>query len=195
MDFFAFDDEYVRRLRGGDRWTEEHYFRYFKLFLTLKLRGRGVAPGEVDDVIQEVHSRVFKELRGEGGPRDGHKFGAYVNSICNHVVQESARKQRDTRELEDVFPSEDDALRDLITRETETRVHRTLASLGERDAGILRSVFIQEGDKDDICRRFGVTRDYLRVLVHRALEKFRDEYDQPVKRIRDSDHYPAEKQR
>ena len=195
MDFFAFDDEYVRRLREGDRWTEEHYFRYFKLFLTLKLRGRGVAPGDIDDVIQEVHSRVFKELRGEGGPREGHKFGAYVNSICNHVVQESARKQRDTKELEDVFPSADDALRALITKETETRVHRTLDSLGPRDSGILRAVFIEEGDKEPICRRFGVTREYLRVLVHRALEKFRDEYDHPVKRIRDSGHYPVGKQR
>jgi RNA polymerase sigma-70 factor, ECF subfamily len=195
MDFFAFDDEYVRRLRGGDRWTEEHYFRYFKLFLTLKLRGRGVAPGDLDDVIQEVHSRVFKELRGEGGPREGHKFGAYVNSICNHVMQESARKQRDTRELEDIFSSPDDALRDIITKETEARVHRTLASLGQRDAGILRAVFIQQEDKDQICGRFGVTREYLRVLVHRALEKFRDEYDQPVKRFRDSGHYPLEKQR
>ena len=192
MDFFAFDDEYVRRLREGDRWTEEHYFRYFKLFLTLKLRGRGVAPGDVDDVIQEVHSRVFKELRGEGGPREGNKFGAYVNSICNHVVQESARKQRDTKELEDVFPNEDDALRDLITKETRERVHRTLTSLGKRDADILRAVFIHEGDKDEICRRFGVTREYLRVLVHRALEKFRDEYDGTMKRIRDSRHYPVE---
>lgn len=178
MDFFAFDDEYVRRLREGDRWTEEHYVRYFKLFLTLKLRGRGVPAGDVEDVIQEVHSRVFKELRGEGGgPRDGHRFGAYVNSTCNHVVQESARKQRDTRELEDVFRTDDDALRDLITSETRDRVHRTLASLGQRDAGILRAVYIQEADKDQICRRFHVTREYLRVLVYRALEKFRDEYD------------------
>lgn len=195
MDFFAFDDEYVRRLRGGDRWTEEHYFRYFKLFLTLKLRGRGVAPADVDDVIQEVHSRVFKELRGQGGPRDGHKFGAYVNSICNHVVQESARKQRDTKELEDVFPAEDDALKDLITKETRQRVHRTLASLGQRDSGILRAVFIHEGDKDRICSKFNVTREYLRVLVHRALEKFRDEYDGTMKRIGDSRHYPVEHQR
>jgi RNA polymerase sigma-70 factor, ECF subfamily len=177
MELFAFDDDYVRRLREGDRWMEEHYFRYFNLFLTLKLRGRGVAAADVDDVIQEVHSRVFKELHGDGGPRDGHKFGAYVNSICNHVVQELGRKQRDTKDLEDVFPSDDDALRDLITKETEKRVHDTLDHVGKRDSDVLRAVFIQEVDKNTICRRFGVTREYLRVLVYRALEKFRAQYD------------------
>lgn len=180
MDFFAFDDDYVRRLREGDRWMEEHYFRYFKLFLTLKLRGRGVPAVDVDDLIQEVHFRVFKELRSDRGPRDGHKFGAYVNAICHHVLQESARKHRDTKDLDENFASDDDTLRDLITKETEERVHRTLELVereNRRDADILRRVFIQEGDKDEICHRFDVTRDYLRVLVHRALEKFWRKFD------------------
>ncbi len=182
MDFFAFDDDYVRRLREGDRWTEEHYVRYFELFLTLKLRGRGVPAAELDDVIQEVHARVFKELRGGdgggGGPRDGTRFGAYVNAICNHVVQEWARKHHDTSSLEeDVYPADDNVLRDLITSETEKRVRDTLDSLGKRDADILRAVYLHELDKDEICRRVGVTREYLRVLVYRALEKFRGEYD------------------
>lgn len=181
MDFFAFDDEYVRRLREGDRWTEEHYVRYFQLFLTLKLRGRGIPAERIDDIIQEVHARVFKELRGGGrgggGPHDGHKFGAYVNAICNHVVQELGRKHHDTSELEDVFASGDDTLRELITKETEQRVHRTLESLGTRDSDVLRAVFIHEEDKDHICGRFGITREYLRVLAHRALDKFRGKFD------------------
>lgn len=177
MDFFAFDDEYVRRLRDGDRWTEEHYFQYFQTFLTLKLRGRGVPAGEVDDDIQEVHARVFKELRTGKGIRDGHRFGAFVNSVCNHVIQESVRKHHETKELDDTFFSDDDVLRDLMTREQEEHVHRTLDSLGHRDADILRDVFIHELDKDRICGKHKVTRDYLRVLVHRALEKFENIFD------------------
>ena len=178
MDFFAFDDEYVRRLREGDRWTEEHYVRYFKVFLTLKLRGRGVPSADVDDIVQEVHSRVFKELRGGAGPREGSKFGAYVSSICNHVVQERARKHHETEELdEDVYPADENVLAALITKETEARVRRTLDTIGKRDAEILRAVYLHELDKDEICRRFAVTREYLRVLVYRALEKFRGEYD------------------
>ena len=37
-------------------------------------------------------------------------------------------------------------------------------------------VFLEERDKDEICRSFSVERNYLRVLVHRAKEKFRGEY-------------------
>jgi RNA polymerase sigma-70 factor (ECF subfamily) len=178
MDFFTFDDEYVRRLREGDRWTEEHYHRYFQLFLTVKLRKRGLPAADVDDVINEVHLRVFKELRSAtGGPRDGRKFGAYVNGVCTHYLQESGRKHHDTKELEDIYASPDDALRDLLRKESEERVHRTLDFLGKRDADILRALFLQEEEKDVICRRFDITREYLRVLVHRALERFRDRYD------------------
>jgi hypothetical protein len=38
-------------------------------------------------------------------------------------------------------------------------------------------VFLEEQDKTDICKRFQVDRDYLRVLVHRAKTRFRDAFD------------------
>ena len=41
----------------------------------------------------------------------------------------------------------------------------------------MRAVFINERDKDEICHSFGITREYLRVLLFRAKEKFRTVYD------------------
>jgi hypothetical protein len=35
-------------------------------------------------------------------------------------------------------------------------------------------VFYDEVDRDEICRRFGVAREYLRVLVHRAKSRLRE---------------------
>jgi RNA polymerase sigma-70 factor (ECF subfamily) len=176
MELFAFDDDYVRRLREGERWTVQHYEQYFSVFLALKLRGR-IPPGDIDDVIQEVHMRVYAALRGDNGPRDGHKFGAYVNSICNNVVLERGRRDHHDEEIVEDVPSLFDLFSELVTKETQERVQRTLSSLGTRDAEILRAVFIDELDKDEICRRFEVDRNYLRVLVHRALEKFRQKFD------------------
>ena len=43
----------------------------------------------------------------------------------------------------------------------------------ERDQALLRAIFFEEQPKDEVCRRFGITRDYLRVVIHRAKEKFR----------------------
>jgi RNA polymerase sigma-70 factor, ECF subfamily len=55
-------------------------------------------------------------------------------------------------------------------------VRRVLQTLPPRDADLLRAVFLEEGDKDEVCARFGVERDYLRVLLHRAKEKFKTNY-------------------
>ncbi|HEU4888389.1 MAG TPA: sigma-70 family RNA polymerase sigma factor [Thermoanaerobaculia bacterium] len=183
MELFAFDDDYVRRLREGDRETEEHYVRYFKLPLTLMLRRRGVPSDEREDIIQITHLRVINELRYGKGIRDGHAFGGWVHAICTHVAQELERKRRETVEVPEELASKDEgALRQLLTKETEARVRRALQSLAtkeKRDADILRELFFQDRPKDEICRRHGVDRGYLRVLVHRALKKFRDEYDHP----------------
>jgi len=184
MDLFAFDDDYVRRLREGDRRTEDHFVRYFEVLLALKLRGRIRPPTDVADVIQEVFARVYQGLRGaSGGVRDGHKLGAYVVAVCNHVVQERMRAARPAEtidgelEQELATPDHEDIFRRLVTAETKDRVHRALQTLPPRDASILGALFLQELEKDEICTQFRVERNYLRVLVHRALEKFREKYE------------------
>src|SRR5947207_4200292 len=97
MDFFTFDDEYVRRLREGDRWTVEHFYSYFQELLLIKLRGRLPSRGAIDDVRQEVFARVFRALRSsDGGPRDGAKLGPYVNTVCNNVLLEQYRQGKRT---------------------------------------------------------------------------------------------------
>lgn len=181
MEFFQFDDDYVRRLREGDRKTEEHYFDYFNFHLAIKLRGR-VPPSDIDDIKQEVHSRVFKELRQGKGVRDSHKFGAFVFGICDNVIHETWRKQRNTVELKDVYVADLDVVRDLIQKQEKERVHGTVHEIeheSERDGAILRDIFLHEKDKDQVCRDWGVDRGYLRVLLHRALKKFKDKYGEP----------------
>lgn len=174
MDFFAFDDEYVRRLRDGDRWTEEHFHQYFDFLLRMKLRGR-VRPGiDTDDVIQEVFLRVLKGLRGGTGVREGAKFGGYVSSVCKHVLSEFGRREHQTEQLDEETASGYDFVAALVTEETRTRLLRDLDTLPTRDAEVLRAVFLEELDKDEICRRLHIERPYLRVLVFRALEKFKD---------------------
>jgi RNA polymerase sigma-70 factor (ECF subfamily) len=73
---------------------------------------------------------------------------------------------------------------DVVTRERKDMVRNILEELPEKDRGILRAVFLEDIDKADVCKRFDVNRDYLRVLVHRAKIRFRaaldkDGRDQP----------------
>jgi RNA polymerase sigma-70 factor, ECF subfamily len=190
VDLYAFDEDYVRRLREGDRWTEEHFLSYFRQLFLIKLRGRVRSMQAVDDIQQEVFVRVFRSLRSPGGLRDGRKLGAFVNSVCNNVLFESFRAGGRTEALADDYADAADpevsVEETLVTAETKERVRRVLDRLPPRDAAILRAVFLEEREKDEICRAFHVDRDYLRVVLHRAKEKFRSEYVGKISPLRET---------
>ncbi len=69
-----------------------------------------------------------------------------------------------------------DLLGVLAAKETERKIREILEQLPERDRRLLREVFLDERDKDEVCRDFGVDRDYLRVLLHRAKQSFKSLY-------------------
>src|SRR6266850_1128922 len=131
MDFFTFDDEYVGRLRDGDRWTEEHFLSYFQQLLLIKLRRRLPSLEAIDDVRQEVFVRVFRMLRAEGGGlRDGRKLGAYVNTVCNNVLLEHYRKGNRTEPLLDThldITTSEDVEDALVSGEERERVRRVIS--------------------------------------------------------------------
>jgi len=56
------------------------------------------------------------------------------------------------------------------------RVHDILGNLPEKDRRLIREVFLEERDKDEVCRDLGVDREYLRVLLHRAKKSFKSLY-------------------
>ena len=174
MELFVFDDDYVRRLREGDRDTAAHFHGYFRDLLLLKLRRRLASLDAIDEVRQEVFARCFTHL---GDLRDARKLGAFVNAICNRVLMEYYRAEGRTEPLpDDVMdvPDSSDAVAALDTARNVERVRRVLDTLPARDSDILRAIFIDESSKDDVCRRYGVDRDYLRVLLHRAKATFKN---------------------
>lgn len=177
MELFAFDDDYVRRLREGDREIETHFHSYFRDLLFLKLRRRLNSFQAIDEVRQEVFMRVLQRLPEI---RDGRKLGAFVNAICNHVLLEFYRADNRTVALEtehnDLADPDDDPDSKAEASQQRARVRRAIASLEKRDAEILRAVFLEDADKDEICRRFGIDRGYLRVIIHRAKNKFREAF-------------------
>jgi RNA polymerase sigma-70 factor (ECF subfamily) len=38
---------------------------------------------------------------------------------------------------------------------------------------LLQAIFLEDRHKDEVCAQWGVGRDYLRVLLHRAKSQFR----------------------
>ena len=187
MELYSFDEAYVRRLREGDPSTEMHFVAYFTQLLGIKLRARRLAPEVVEDLRQETFIRVLRALRSEGGIRQPDRLGAFVNSVCNNILQEHYRSASRTQPVEEAHlevPGKVLNLESLIiTEEARKQVRAILAGIPSRDRDLLRAMFFEEKDKDEICSQFGVDRDYLRVLFHRARDRFRQalEKDQATK--------------
>jgi RNA polymerase sigma-70 factor (ECF subfamily) len=176
LEFFAFDEAYVGRLREGDPSTESHFVAYFSQLIQIKLRARYLAPEVIEDLKQETFIRVIRSLRSDGGIRQGDRFGPFVNSVCNHVLLEHYRSDSKNVPLESDHLELPDKVLNLealaISEEARRKVRNVLSQLPQRDQAILRSVFLEEMDKDEVCERLAVGRDYLRVLLYREKEKF-----------------------
>lgn len=182
MEFFAFDDMYLERLRSGDFPTEQHFVSYFTQLIQIKLRSRVQSSDIVEELRQEIFVRVFAVLRSKEGIREANRLGAFVNSVCNNVLLEHYRSssrttplQEDEEEVE-IPDRKVDVLGTVISGQMAGRVRDVLEGLGERDRRLLKLVFFEELDKDEVCRDFQVDRGYLRVLLHRAKQTFKSQF-------------------
>jgi RNA polymerase sigma-70 factor (ECF subfamily) len=176
----SFDESYVERLRTGDFRTQEHFVAYFSELIQLKLRSRLHSPQAIEDVRQETFTRVFAALRS-GKLRQADRLGAFVNTMCNNVLLEHYRSSSRATSLEDEeqkdFPAPGvDVVGAIAAKQMGEKIREILEEMPERDRRLLREVFLEERDKDEVCRDFGVDRDYLRVLLHRAKQSFKSMY-------------------
>jgi RNA polymerase sigma-70 factor (ECF subfamily) len=178
---FEFDRAYLDRLASGDPETERHFTRYFGDLLSIKLRSRLRSPALIEDARQETFLRVMKSLRQPGGIQSPGGFGAFVNTVCNNVLFEMYRSHSRTTPLEDEAGA---ALPDLsIDAETKVgldedraQVRSVMETLPLKERQLLQWLFFEECDKDEVCRRLDIDRNYLRVLLHRAKQRFRQEF-------------------
>ena len=181
VEFFSFDANYLQRLRDRDFQTEQHFVAYFGKLLLIKLRSRLRSSPAVEDIRQETFVRVLKTLRADAGIRNPERLGAFVNSVCNNVLQEFYRSSARGAPLDENTEDPPDQTIDLdgmlMTKQTREQVRQILARLPEKDRQLLRAIFLEERDKNEVCRELGVNRDYLRVLLHRAKQSFRAFYE------------------
>lgn len=181
MEFFDFDKDYFRRLQDRDPRTENHFVSYFGDLLQIKLRSRLSSRQAIEDIQQETFARVLAAVRSEAGIREPERLGAFVNSVCNNVLLEFYRASSRNPEEPENAPELADPGIDLdgflASKETCAMVRSALQRLPDKDRLLLRAIFLEEKDKDQVCRELGVERDYLRVLLHRAKQNFRSIYE------------------
>jgi len=181
LDVTSFDQEYLQRLKDGDSETQRHFTRYFGDLLSIKLRNRVRSSHLIEEVRQETFLRVLLIVRRDGIDHP-ERLGAFVNAVCNNVVREMFRNESRSTQMPETAPEVVDEGPSpetiLFSRQRKSHVWKVLESLPEKDRDLLRQVFLEERDKDEICRAFHVDREYLRVLLHRAKARFRSALEQ-----------------
>jgi len=185
VDLYSFDEDYLRRLGARDPEIVAHFYSYLHERLKITLRARGIDAHTLEDVRQETFCRVWKALQ-KGEVQNPKGFGSYVHSVCKNVLSESrrtgVRNQHDPLESTDL-PDGKLGLEDMIQREENGEIVREVLNLlPERDRHILQARFFDERENEDVCAQFGVERAYLRVLLHRAINRFGELYKELSKK-------------
>ena len=168
---FEFNATYIHSLRQGDPSTEEHFVSHFSPMLLRKLRKHLRSSELAHDLRQETFLRVLTFLRSEHSIREPERFEYFVLGVCNNVLHEIYRQQKNVVSLDPEIemashePGPDTC---AMAAETADHVQKMLSDLSPRARAILKAVFLEEKDRDEICVKFGVNRDHLRLLICRA---------------------------
>jgi len=183
VEFQSFDAGYLERLAARDPEVERHFHDYFSELIRIKLRSRQFPPHAIDDIRQETFLRVLQAVRRDG-IRDPERIGAFVNSTCNFVAMEfgraGARHKVPDTEMPDVRDERPDSERAMLATEARTQVRAILEKMSDKDRRLLSAVFLEERSSEEICRQFGIDGNYLRVLLFRARNKFRQMMEKQV---------------
>jgi RNA polymerase sigma-70 factor, ECF subfamily len=175
VELYPFDAEYLRLLREQDPATQSHFVSYFSQRFTIKLRCRGFTSPTLEDVSQETFYRVLIAVQN-GTVQSAEKFGAYVSAVCDNVILEKYREFARNQHLDldgvDVPDHSTNLEAAVLRREEKKIVAEVLEEMSPKKRNILRALLYEQLDREQMCERFGVNNDYLRVLLFRAKEDF-----------------------
>jgi DNA-directed RNA polymerase specialized sigma24 family protein len=108
------------------------------------------------------------------------------------VIFEFYRVKR-TEPIDDEYveniPTTENREAELINEQQRECVRRVVRGMDTREGKILTAIYFNERPKAAVCEEFGVDDGYLRVLLHRAREKFRKAW---AKEQRRGPHGPGE---
>jgi hypothetical protein len=79
--------------------------------------------------------------------------------------------------LKDPIDATVDLDAELVNDDLKREIAWVFAAMPEKDRRILKAIFLDETDKAEICRKYRVNNNYLRVMLYRARAQFREAYD------------------
>jgi RNA polymerase sigma-70 factor (ECF subfamily) len=156
----------------GEADLAERFRKRVVAFALRRLRNLPAA----EEVAQEVLRRVLEALRA-GRLGDPEALPSFVlgtaQNVCLHRVRGAGRERRalEAWGATDERAREDSPLEVLVRKERCEEVRAAMARLGAEDRDLLRLLYHEEVEPNDIALRLRITAGALRARKHRALQR------------------------
>ncbi len=170
------EPDLVARIAGGDRAAESEFVRRFERGVRALVR-RHCRPGDpiVDDLVQDVLAGVIERLR-VGAIHDSAALPGYVQAAAVYATTAEYRRRRPTQNdstIENLADGDSPTAR-LEATQLSTMLRTLLAEMPvARDREILARFYLDEQDKDEVCRALDIDPAHFHRVVFRARERFR----------------------
>ena len=161
--------------------------------LRLKLRYKvlyhmGHNCADVDDIVQESLARFIRAGQRQQ-IRNTEESGAFLNGVCRNVILEYRRRvRREPSTTEEGEIPERGIRPDAEIFEMRDAIDSGLSELSDRDRTVLRALYLDGKEKDEICREWNMSDAQFRVVLFRAKERFRRAYNGELKQNAASRH-------
>jgi RNA polymerase sigma factor (sigma-70 family) len=175
----VFDEVYLALLRSGDEYTARHFDRHFRRLVRLQLWGR-FSPDRVMDLIDDVMAAVIVNVMA-GEPREAASLPAYVRGVCANVQKKEIKQQGKYDladiDLERLKSKGQNPEQNALAQEKARAVWKVLSKLRVRHRNILLDLHYHGLERDEVCAKYGVTREQLRLILFHARRKFQQEWE------------------
>lgn len=171
----------VARVASGDPAAEEELYELHRRGVAIIInQATGWSPA-AEDLAQETFRIVFEKIK-RGQLREPEKLKFFISSVAQNVVIDHFRKPKapsaagvdEAERIPDCAPSPLDR---VLAHEQFAAIKRIIlmvASKRERD--ILYRYYIEEEDKESICKDFGLTSLQFNLVLFRARKQFKKLY-------------------
>jgi RNA polymerase sigma-70 factor (ECF subfamily) len=171
----------VERIARGDRGAEAEFVRRFERGVRALVR-RHCRPGDpiVDDIVQDVLTGVIERLRA-GAVRDASALPGYVQAAAVYATNAEYRQRRPTQTVAAIeeLSDGDSPQKQCAAEQLGEFLRQVLTELPvARDREVLTRFYLDEEDRDRICRTLAIETGHFHRVLFRARVRFRELLEQ-----------------
>jgi RNA polymerase sigma-70 factor, ECF subfamily len=132
-----------------------------------------------EDLLSEAVETSLRKLR-DGAISRPDQLAGYVYRVALNLLRNFRRQDKSARSSSDGLDNvADEGDRDAAASVQQARwatlMREVLKELpGKRDRELIVRFYLEEEDKETLCRRFGITALHFNRVIHRARERFRE---------------------